>query len=903
MLLFRRTFTTTITPSATLDIFADTRYELWLDGTWIGRGPARFSHARQEYDSYTLDALDAGAHTLAVLAQYAPNGRRSEDLGGALFVRASASATGDVLVRTDADWRVLASPAWDVRGGYISSLHLVGPKEILDLRGLPTDWMQPAYDDSSWYNAQVLEPSPLTALTPRSIPMLVDHVRLPVDVVETGTLSPGCHLTTVQPQYGLTATATTTLRVEALTTPTLTLDDAPLIWYALNDERRPDVLTTTMTLTPGAHTLRVISPTNEGDLFALCAEGVDWGTLPAPLSYRPEQRMLLANPIPGGDTAPSVHLTPDGAEIDIPAGNTPRYVVLDFGRTLHVRIVVTAAGETGTVIDAGWDERLTANRPLPNPGSLAYHYWSQADTWILDGTPRPLTTLDTRAGRYLLLQVLSPSAVQLRGLHALEETYPVEPRGSFTSSDPLLNRIWQVGVETLIPNMTDAYTDTPWRERGQWWGDAWVTFHINRVVYGDVALFRRGLRQTAEAMGTDGHPAALAPNAGDMLLLDYGLVWGESLYTYWQLTGDRALLTELYPYARQMAEFLRSYEGQEGLLDLPVRHWSKSALVDWPAETSRSGEATALNAQYAAFLQQLSEMALALGDDELAERDAAHSRAIRDGINRLLWLPEQGLYAASRCAGEYRPPSLHAQAYALRYSIPLTATQRASVARGLSQQLSPFFMPDGEPVVETYGLFWVLDVLGQNYQTGTALRLIREQFGRMLDAGATTWWEIFSQNQGRWQSLSHAWGGTPTWYLSTYVLGAQVHSAQAERTMVAWRVAPQIGDLTWARGTIPMGEETLAVAWEREGQTLHLSITAPPTTTGEIVLPITLVTTRVILNNAVVWDNGLLVNTPSVEMGTAGLHISGLTGGSYEITAITTVPALYFPVCTRTWQK
>ncbi|MFN2202943.1 MAG: hypothetical protein ACK2UO_17220, partial [Caldilineaceae bacterium] len=61
-----------------LHVFADTRYIAWLDGEWLGRGPARFSQSRHEYDTYSLGALPPGDHTLAMLVQWAPNGRRSE---------------------------------------------------------------------------------------------------------------------------------------------------------------------------------------------------------------------------------------------------------------------------------------------------------------------------------------------------------------------------------------------------------------------------------------------------------------------------------------------------------------------------------------------------------------------------------------------------------------------------------------------------------------------------------------------------------------------------------------------------------------------------------------------------------------------------------------------------------
>ena len=49
--LFRHTFTLDERlESAELVIFADTRYEVWVDGSWVGRGPARFSRTTQEVE-------------------------------------------------------------------------------------------------------------------------------------------------------------------------------------------------------------------------------------------------------------------------------------------------------------------------------------------------------------------------------------------------------------------------------------------------------------------------------------------------------------------------------------------------------------------------------------------------------------------------------------------------------------------------------------------------------------------------------------------------------------------------------------------------------------------------------------------------------------------------------------
>ena len=59
----------------------------------------------------------------------------------------------------------------------------------------------------------------------------------------------------------------------------------------------------------------------------------------------------------------------------------------------------------------------------------------------------------------------------IRGLGANLVNYPVEARGRFASSDPLLDQLWATGAYTLRQCMHDAWEDCPSREQRQWLGD------------------------------------------------------------------------------------------------------------------------------------------------------------------------------------------------------------------------------------------------------------------------------------------------------------------------------------------------------------------------------------------------------------------------------------------------
>jgi alpha-L-rhamnosidase len=159
--------------NAELVIFADTRYEVWLDGAWLGRGPARFSRTLREYDVYSLDTLLPGEHLVSALVQWAPNVRRSESTTPFLLghLKGVTPSGESVIIRTGPDWKVLLSDAWRQDAAPVHAWNLIGPTELLDLRRLPPDWMQPGYTDTTWSAAMVVSAPSLT-FRPRSINFL-----------------------------------------------------------------------------------------------------------------------------------------------------------------------------------------------------------------------------------------------------------------------------------------------------------------------------------------------------------------------------------------------------------------------------------------------------------------------------------------------------------------------------------------------------------------------------------------------------------------------------------------------------------------------------------------------------------------------------------------------------------
>ncbi len=871
--LFRRSFTLTETLSAAeMHIFADTRYEVWLDGEWLGRGPARFSQTYREFDVYNLGELSPGAHTLAALVHWAANIRRSESMRPYLqaHIQGAAGDLAVIPVRTGTDWRVYPGAGWNLQAAPVHAWGLIGPTELLDLRAHPHGWMETSFSDAAWKAAQAVEAGYAGQYTPRSIPFL-DSAPITPTLISSGTLAAGYALVELVPpllavaSLPFTADGAQPLRLQALGGAdgpeyTFALDGKPFAWLPAGSDR-PDVYLASRSLSAGAHTLTVSGYASDGATFAHSTAGMIWPARSLEQGVHAGRRLLLAEPL---ETPGAVSALP-GEGVNLRFSTLPSYAVLDLGRTVHGRVAVTLDGPAGAVVDIGWDERLLpgTQRPLPYPGSR-HPEWNQVDSWVLDGVPRSVTTLDARAGRYLLIAVWGGAPVQLSGLRVYEERLPLALQGDFQSSDEQLNRIWRAGVETLYPNMTDSYTDTPWRERGGWWGDAYVEEHANRVSFGDTSLYRRGLLLMQDAFQRTPAPG-IAPHSEAFAMLDYAMLWVQGLDEYAQTSEDLAFVRRAYPQVEQFMAHLAGYQNAStGLLDIPPAHWSQSAYLDPLGQSSRYGQSTALNAMYSGTLLSAARLAQYAGQPARAQAWQAQAEALRLAIHEHLYNYNERRYAATLYQGQAEPPSPHAQAWALAYDIP-PQDERAVVAYSLLDLLSD---DPAAPNVEIYGFYWVLEGLGRAGRVSEALDLLETYYGAMLDQGSVTWWESFNSLQDYRGSLSHGWGAAPTWFLTTYLMGARQTGAQT------WQLAPPLSGVSQVSGALPLRGAALQAAWRVDAcGGAQITLDAPPGYRGSLRLPAAWAGGLVALDGVPAWDGRALL-LPGVRLADGGVSLS-----------------------------
>lgn len=172
--LFRTAFTLGSLPRrAPLFITADESYQLFINGRFVARGPARGFQVSWPYDEVDVRAwLKPGRNVIAVRA-YNP--------GCSSFRYVFQGFAGLLVAARWGDLRLASGPHWKGcrqkgtrRHTVPRSIQLLDAQEHIDLRHSTHGWHRPSYDDRDWGSpeARVWNSLPWVTLESRGIPLL-----------------------------------------------------------------------------------------------------------------------------------------------------------------------------------------------------------------------------------------------------------------------------------------------------------------------------------------------------------------------------------------------------------------------------------------------------------------------------------------------------------------------------------------------------------------------------------------------------------------------------------------------------------------------------------------------------------------------------------------------------------
>ena len=437
--------------------------------------------------------------------------------------------------------------------------------------------------------------------------------------------------------------------------------------------------------------------------------------------------------------------------------------------------------------------------------------------------------IQPRGFRYLNITLRNTTAdVKIKDICFLSAQYPLTKKGRFECSDPLLNRIWEMGALTQAIDMEDVYDDCIDRERGLYALDALIQYNVNLACYGDHALMKRSLELYGQSTHESGLFRCLYPNEGDYIITDFCLYIVNAFHAYYLQTGDKELLEQYWPaIIKNLQVFHRLSDERDDLLlcaDKPEGNWPsqiKDNLLGFWGDGDRvdnTGINCVFSSHYLLALRNTLEMAQSISKDDVQDL-TRRINILEKSIPEKYWNEEKGLYADNLSQQSFSP---HASLMALQAGI-VSKHQRERLLKTLPTAFPALLFNgydhSGGTLFETAHGYYLVDALYKIGLEKLAEKYIKEGWGYMLCKGLKTTAEHFDLIH----SQCHAWSAYPTYMMSHYVLGI---SFDADCDNI--RVSPQPGSLSWAAGVFPHPKGLVEVAWHTEdGQIIFDRLLAP----------------------------------------------------------------------------
>lgn len=362
------------------------------------------------------------------------------------------------------------------------------------------------------------------------------------------------------------------------------------------------------------------------------------------------------------------------------------------------------------------------------------------------------------AGRYL--QVFTDAELKIHYVGLRPTEYPLQANEPQFQSE-LRNRIYKTSVKTLLSCMHEHFEDCPWREQALYQIDARNEMLCAYKAFGDAKFSRANLVLMAQGVRPDGLFTICFPAGKDFPIPSFSMIYPVEIYEYIQYSGDKSVLDETFSAMETaMNTFIKRIDREKNLIaDFPYPYWN---FYEWSQGSSNEDQifrtadmyypkkySLLLNVEFLFVLDYYKKLCQMYG-----KPFAFDDSAIRKAIIDTFYVPEKGLFKAT----DIDEP----------YFTALGNSYAILVGLGGKEIAEKLIAGEGiVPITLSMNIYFydALLKLDKNYKDFIIADIDRK-YNRMLDLGATTFWETEKgmEDQGHTGSLCHGWAAMPIYY-------------------------------------------------------------------------------------------------------------------------------------------
>jgi hypothetical protein len=453
--------------------------------------------------------------------------------------------------------------------------------------------------------------------------------------------------------------------------------------------------------------------------------------------------------------------------------------VLDFGRESDGRLEILSDSAERAYVSVQYGESFEEATKKPYLGKN-----------LLVIPPHATVYGPKSAFRYARLQFEpsgSTAPIRFKAIRLDYIYYPVKYRGSFESSDAMLNRLWKIGAYTSHLCMQDAIWDAPKRDRLPWMGDLDVSGDVIDTAFADHFLMQTTLDRLNHEAGNPMHQEVNG-------IPGYSAFWVMGEADYYRHIGDAGYLHSIHDDIIRLLDYIAGDLDADHLFANPRKAWP---FVDWSPEMQHDTP-DARRATTFEFYRAFSEGAWMLretGDSAAADKYQAIADSIRQSAQQKMLDAQSGTFGS-----RWQPNAMAI------FSGVATPQQTATIWKEVLSKRDGF-------MISPYYDFYVISAAAAAGHRRETLEWIRQYWGGMVNEGATSFWEAYDpawpkedyhanlqadDSKGYFVSLSHGWSSGPTAWLTEQILGIRPTAAGYTKTTIR----PDLAGLAWARGSV-----------------------------------------------------------------------------------------------------
>ncbi len=458
------------------------------------------------------------------------------------------------------------------------------------------------------------------------------------------------------------------------------------------------------------------------------------------------------------------------------AGLTVRFDVPNLAKDYQT--YTTMGGENGEAVEQSWE-------------SPAWINW-----WYVD--------------------VTVPAGVEVLELGYRQTGYNAELVGTFDSDNDFYDSVWQHAVDSAYVNMRDTVMDCPDRERCPWAGDACYTMYASLYFMDNAGhdLIRRMASTYVNWQSEAGIIPTTAPctfawnewaelTSQSMRLMKF-------LWTYYEYTGDEALLAETYePLKKYIDTFdLDVAEYTDPFLRLAGTNTVHEGWIDWASYTDST---LFMNVCAYNLIKTAVNYATVLGDTEGLATYGPLEEAMRCKFDQTFWT-DKG-YRSSN----YKKATLDERSNALAVVAGLVSPDKYEVIKDMLVAGS-----DASPGTITH----VVEALGIMGYPDELMQRIYKSFKAEIENDRPTLGESWDNAK----STNHGWGSGSLAILGGYIAGVRPLTPGYGEMLIAPMLSSELNSLDTTVSTIK-GSVPVSVT---KGDVYTLTTTVPGDTRAKI---------------------------------------------------------------------